>query len=42
MGHARANISNLQIVVFLMNEEGSVLNVQIADGNTEKDYEFAN
>src|SRR5690554_6492406 len=36
------NISNLQIVVFLMNEEGSVLNVQIADGNTEKDYEFAN
>lgn len=36
------NANNLQIVVFLTNEAGTVLNVQIADKNTEKDYEFAN
>lgn len=36
------NASKLQVVAFIMNSQGKVLNVQIADRNTLKDYEYAN
>jgi len=36
------NSSNLQVVAFIMNSQGKVLNVQIANGNELKDYEYAN
>lgn len=36
------NTNNLQVVAFLIDEQGSVLNAQIANANTEKDYEMAN
>ncbi len=42
VNYSSENANNLQVVAFLMNEAGQVLNVQIADRNTEKDYEFAN
>lgn len=37
-----SNVNNLQVVAFLIDEQGTVLNAQIANGNTEKDYEMAN
>ena len=42
VNYTSENVNNLQVVAFLINEQGTVLNVQIADGNTEKDYEMAN
>lgn len=42
VNYSAGNVNNLQVVAFLINEQGTVLNVQIADGNTEKDYEMAN
>jgi hypothetical protein len=35
------DVTKLQVVVFLMAADGTVLNVQIADRNTEVDYEYA-
>lgn len=42
VNYSAGNVNNLQVVAFLINEQGTVLNVQVADGNTEKDYEMAN
>lgn len=42
VNYSAENVNNLQVIAFLINEQGTVLNVQIADGNTEKDYEMAN
>ena len=42
VNYTSENVNNLQVVAFLVNEQGTVLNVQIADGNTEKGYEMAN
>jgi len=42
VNYTSQNTNNLQVVVFLIDEQGTVLNAQIADGNTEKDYEMAN
>jgi hypothetical protein len=35
------DVTKLQVVVFMMDADGTVLNVQIADRNTEVDYEYA-
>ncbi len=42
INYTSENVNNLQVVAFLMDSEGNVLNAQIANGNTEKDYEMAN
>lgn len=42
VNYSSQNVNNLQVVAFLIDAQGAVLNVQIANGNTEKDYEMAN
>ncbi len=42
VNYTSENVNKLHVVVFLINEQGTVLNAQIADANTEKDYEIAN
>lgn len=41
VNYTSENAANLQVVVFLMDTDGTVLNVQIADRNTEVNYEYA-
>lgn len=42
VNYTSENTNSLQVVAFLIDEQGTVLNAQIADANTEKDYEMAN
>lgn len=42
VNYTSENVNNLQVVAFLIDAQGTVLNAQIANGNTEKDYEMAN
>ena len=41
VNYSSENMNKLQVIAFIINAQGKVLNVQIADANTEKDYEFA-
>ncbi len=41
VNYTAENANNLQVIAFIMDEQGNVLNAQIADANTEKNYEFA-
>lgn len=41
VNYISVDVTKLQVVVFLMDADGTVLNVQIADRNTEVDYEYA-
>ncbi|MDO4728087.1 MAG: Omp28-related outer membrane protein [Bacteroidota bacterium] len=42
VNYTSENIDNLYVVVFIMSENGEVLNTQIAKANTSNDYEFVN
>lgn len=41
INYTSENVNNLQVIAFILDQEGNVLNAQIADANTEKAYEFA-
>jgi len=41
VNYTSVDATKLQVVVFLMDTDGTVLNVQVADRNTEVDYEYA-
>ncbi len=41
VSYSSENMDKLQVIAFIINAQGKALNVQIADGNTQKDYEFA-
>lgn len=41
VNYSSEDMNKLQVIAFIINAQGKVLNVQIADANTEKDYEFA-
>lgn len=41
VNYTSENVNNLQVVAFIIDAQGNVLNAQIADRNIEKDYEFA-
>lgn len=41
VSYSPENLNKLQVIAFVINAQGKALNVQIANANTEKDYEFA-
>lgn len=42
VNYTSENIDNLYVVVFVMDQNGEVLNAQMVKGNTSNDYELAN